>query len=131
MDDAIPYPHAPVPRARVRELRRLSDRRGLAHLAGHLAALLAACIVVAAAPGFWRLPGRAVEGAILIFLSAPLHESIQRTALKNRRLNDAVASVIGFLILLPADYFRFFHFAHHRYTQDPANDPELAAAKPR
>src|SRR5262249_47990419 len=41
------------------------------------------------------------------------------------------AEVLGFLILLPAGYFRFFHFAHHRYTQDPAKDPELATPKPR
>ena len=49
-----------------------------------------------------------------------MHESIHRTAFKNRRLNDWVAAVLGFLIVLPADYFRFFHFAHHRYTQNPA-----------
>jgi fatty acid desaturase len=131
MDDAIPYPHAPVPRGRVRELRRLSDRRGLARLAGHLAALLAAALLVGLAPGLWRLPAQALQGAILIFLFAPLHESIHRTAFKNRRLNDVVAAVLGFLILLPADYFRYFHFAHHRYTQDPLNDPELTTPKPR
>ena len=33
--------------------------------------------------------------------------------------------------MLPADYFRLFHFAHHRYTQDPERDPELATPKPR
>jgi fatty acid desaturase len=42
-----------------------------------------------------------------------------------------VAAVLGFLIVLPADYFRFFHFAHHRYTQNPERDPELASPKPR
>jgi fatty acid desaturase len=131
MDDAVPYPHAPVSRERVRQLRRLSDSRGLLRLAGHLAALLSAAILVALAPGLWRLPAQVLEGAILIFLFSALHESIHRTAFKNRRLNDAVASVIGFLILLPADYFRFFHFAHHRYTQDPGRDPELATPKPR
>src|SRR6185295_6796898 len=26
--------------------------------------------------------------------------------------------------------FRYFHFAHHRFTQDPEKDPELAFAKP-
>jgi fatty acid desaturase len=41
-----------------------------------------------------------------------------------------VAAVLGFLIVLPADYFRFFHFAHHRYTQNPERDPELASPKP-
>ena len=132
MDDALAYPHAPVSRHEVRELRRPSDRRGLVHLAGHGVALLAAGALVALAPGLpWRLPAQALEGAILIFLFAPLHESIHRTAFRSRRLNDAVASVLGFLILLPADYFRFFHFAHHRYTQDPDKDPELATPKPR
>jgi fatty acid desaturase len=32
--------------------------------------------------------------------------------------------------MLPPAYFRAFHFAHHRHTQDPARDPELAAPKP-
>ena len=132
MDDTLAYPHAPVSRHEVRELRCLSDRRGLVHLAGHGVALLAAGALVALASGLpWRLPAQALEGAILIFLFAPLHESIHRTAFRSRWLNDAVASVLGFLILLPADYFRFFHFAHHRYTQDPDKDPELATPKPR
>jgi len=101
-------------------------------MSGHLAALFAAGLLVAFAPGpLWRLPAQALEGAILIFLFAPLHETIHRTAFKNRRLNDWVAAVLGFLIVLPADYFRFFHFAHHRYTQNPERDPELASPKPR
>ncbi len=131
MDDALSYPHAPVSRRQVRELRRLSDGPGLVRLAGHLAALVAAGALVALAPGPWRLPAQALEGAILIFLFAPLHETIHRTAFRTRRLNDLVAAALGFLILLPADYFRFFHFAHHRYTQDAARDPELASPKPR
>src|SRR5262249_45312470 len=48
----------------------------------------------------------------------------------SRRLNDAVAWICGALLMLPAGYFRYFHFAHHRYTQDPGNDPELATPKP-
>ena len=32
--------------------------------------------------------------------------------------------------LLPPHAFRFFHFAHHRHTQDPARDPELALMQP-
>ena len=56
-------------------LRRLSDARGLVHMGGHLAALFAAGLLVAFAPGpLWRLPAQALEGAILIFLFAPLHE---------------------------------------------------------
>ena len=38
----------------------------------------------------------------------------------------AVARACGLLLVLPADYFRAFHLRHHRFTQDPARDPELA-----
>jgi fatty acid desaturase len=130
MDDGL-YRHIPIERQELRELRRLSDARGIIRLASHVGALVAAGGLVALVPGgAWRLAAQALEGALLIFLFAPLHEAVHRTAFKNRRLNDAVAAVIGFALLLPADYFRFFHFAHHRYTQDPARDPELSTPKP-
>jgi fatty acid desaturase len=126
------YSHAPVSRAEMRELRRLTTRHGVLHLALHLAALIAAGVLVALAPSlWWRTPAQALEGAILIFLFAPLHETIHRTVFRNRRANDVVASILGFLIVLPAGYFRYFHFCHHRYTQDPQRDPELATPKPR
>jgi fatty acid desaturase len=126
-----PYAHAPIDRREMRELRRLSDWPGSWHLALHLAALLAAGCLVALAPDiFWRIPAQALEGAIFIFFFSPLHETIHRTAFRNRRFNDWAAAVIGFLLILPADYFRFFHFCHHRYTQDPLRDPELATPKP-
>ena len=126
------YPCAPIDRPEMRELRRLSDWPGSLHLALHLGALFAAGALVAVAPSLvWRIPAQALEGAILVFLFAPLHESIHRTAFRNRRLNDAVAAIIGFLLVLPAGYFRFFHFCHHRYTQNPERDPELASPKPR
>ncbi len=125
------YPHAPVGRAEMRELRRLTTRHGALHLALHLAALIVAGVLVALAPSlWWRIPAQALEGAILIFFFAPLHESIHRTVFRNRRANDVVAAITGFLIMLPAGYFRYFHFCHHRYTQDPGRDPELTTAKP-
>ena len=125
------YRHAPIDRPEMRQLRRLSDRAGLLHLAGHLGLLAGAVALVALAPGgILRIAAQALEGVILVFLFAPLHETIHRTAFRNRRLNDGMAAVIGFLLLLPAGYFRYFHFSHHRHTQDPARDPELATPKP-
>jgi fatty acid desaturase len=41
-----------------------------------------------------------------------------------------VAWVTGLVLILPPNYFRAFHFAHHRHTQDPASDPELAGGAP-
>jgi fatty acid desaturase len=66
-----------------------------------------------------------VLGVVGTFLFAPLHESIHRTAFRSRWLNDTVARVAGFLLLLPPRYFRSFHLSHHRHTQVSARDPEL------
>ena len=108
-----------------------SDRRGLAQLALHLSALLATGSAVALARGsLWLAPALLLHGLVLIFLFAPLHETIYRTAFKSRRLNDLVAFICGAVLLLPPEYFRAFHFAHHRHTQDPERDPELRSPKP-
>jgi fatty acid desaturase len=109
-----------------------SDLKGLVQLACHLCALLATgALVWSMRSTSWLPPALLLHGMILVFLFAPLHESIHWTAFRSRRLNDAVAWMCGTLLLLPPGYFRAFHFAHHRHTQDPARDPELASAKPR
>jgi fatty acid desaturase len=117
-----------------RALLRLSarsDGRGLVQLARHLAALLVTGSAVALARGsLWLAPALLLHGLVLVFLFAPLHETIHRTAFRSRRLNDAVAFVCGAALILPPEYFRAFHFAHHRHTQDPVRDPELRTAKP-
>lgn len=108
-----------------------SDATGLARLGGHLLALAATGSLVWAASGPWLLPAMIAHGAVLIFLFAPLHETIHYTAFRSRALNRAVAFLSGAALFLPSNYFRAFHYAHHRYTQDPARDPELARPKPR
>ena len=120
-----------IDREKLRLWSERSDRAGLIQLAGHLVVLLLTGIGIWLAHGtLWLWPAMALHGVVLIFLFTPLHECIHRTAFKTRALNEAVAFVIGVLILLPREYFRAFHFAHHRFTQDPARDPELATSKP-
>ncbi|HVJ31817.1 MAG TPA: fatty acid desaturase [Terriglobia bacterium] len=118
--------------ATLRRLSERSDRLGLMQLASHLALLLATGLLVyhSRTTG-WLVPAMILHGIVLIFFFTPLHECIHRTAFASRRLNDAVGFVLGCLILLPREYFRAFHFAHHRFTQDPVRDPELAFPKPR
>ena len=79
----------------------------------------------------WLLPALALHGVVLDFLFCAEHETVHRTAFASRALNDAIAWVCGLLLLLPPEYFRLFHFAHHRHTQDYARDPELGLAPPR
>ncbi len=112
-----------------RELTGLSDVKGLARLALHggLIALLA--LPVALRLPYWPvfLPPL---GIALIFLFSALHESIHGTAFKSDWLNRTVAHMAGFIVLVPATWFRYFHFAHHRHTHDETLDPELMTPKP-
>ena len=121
-----------VPYAELKALSEPSDAAGLRHLAGHAALLLGSGALIWLSRGsVWLLvPAMLLHGILLIFLFAPLHETVHRTAFRSVRLNDAVGWVAGALLVLPPVYFRYFHFAHHRHTQDPARDPELAQAKP-
>jgi fatty acid desaturase len=115
------------------ELKRLSERRdapGLLQLGLHVALLIVTGALIHRTFGtIWLWPAMFAHGIALIFLFAPLHETIHRTAFHSRALNDLVAFVIGVLLVLPREYFRAFHFAHHRFTQE-ATDPELASPKP-
>jgi fatty acid desaturase len=118
-------------RAALLALAARSNLRGLGQLGLHLVALLATGAGVALAQHtVWLVPAMLPYGIVLVFLFAPLHETIHRTAFESRRLNDRVAWICGAVLLLPPEYFRAFHFTHHRYTQDPARDPELATPKP-
>ncbi|MGF1628327.1 MAG: fatty acid desaturase [Kiloniellaceae bacterium] len=121
------YSETAARKAALRALAARSDRRGLAQLAGHLLVLAATGALVLWSRNSWGLaPALLAHALALVFLFAPLHETIHRTAFRHRGLNDAVARVAGFLLLLPADYFRAFHLQHHRFTQDRRRDPELA-----
>lgn len=119
-----------IGKAELKRLSTRSDAPGLMHLAGHVALLVVTGALVRVSAGtLWIWPAMFAHGTALIFLFAPLHETIHRTAFHSRILNDVVAFVIGVLVVLPREYFRAFHFAHHRFTQE-ADDPELATNKP-
>ena len=130
MDESSRPPGA-ISRAHFVALNRRSDVRGAAQLAGHAAALAATAAVVHVARGTgWLVPAMVVHALVMVFLFAALHECIHATAFRSRRLNAVVAALCGTLLCLPPRYFRLFHFAHHRYTQDKQRDPELATPKP-
>ncbi|MGE0213690.1 MAG: fatty acid desaturase [Parvibaculaceae bacterium] len=74
--------------------------------------------------------GAFAHGILLIFLFTLEHEAIHGTAFRTEALNRTVAAIAGFVVVVPALWFRYFHFAHHRHTQDLDRDPELASPKP-
>jgi fatty acid desaturase len=130
MDETV-YAHPLHDRQAIRPLETRSDRRGLIQFGAHCSLLLLTGSMIYFARGsIWIIGAMILHGIALIFLFAAEHESIHRTAFRRRWLNDAVAWIAGLIILLPPAYFRYFHFAHHRHTQDPERDPELTAHKP-
>ncbi len=112
------------------QLTQRTNRHGLWQLSGHFG-LIALCeICIALKVPWWPLLLLPL-GILMVFLFTLLHETIHRTAFRNRQINDLVAGFCGWLLFLPPRWFRYFHFEHHRYTQNPARDPELLAAKPQ
>lgn len=112
-----------------RALTAKSDRAGLLHLAGHGGVIVVLGVLIALRVPFWwalMLP----LGVAQVMLFTLNHEAIHRTAFSSRWLNDWIARACGVLLVLPPEWFRFFHFEHHRHTQDPDRDPELAGHAP-
>jgi fatty acid desaturase len=102
---------AGIDRSRLKALPARSDRAGLVRLAAHAGTLVATGMLVLLARGqpLLLFLAMALHGAVLVFLFAPLHETIHRTAFRSRALNDAVAFACGLVLLLPPHYFRAFH----------------------
>ena len=130
--DAVFAPAGTLDKKELKTLSARSDAKGVLRLAGHLAALaVTGALIAGAGASPWLVPALLGHGVVLVFLFAPLHETIHLTAFRSRGLNQAAAWLCGAVIALPPEFFRAFHFAHHRYTQDLARDPELAQPKPR
>lgn len=120
-----------VPPQVLKSLSARSDARGLAQLGSQFAVITLAIVAICGLwPSPWAILPFAVLGIVLNCLYAGQHEMSHRTAFRARWLNDGVGAAIGFLSLYPARWDRYFHFAHHRHTQDPARDPELLARGP-
>jgi fatty acid desaturase len=66
-----------------------------------------------------------VQGVMIAFLFNVAHEATHKSLLIDERTNDWVGRVAGAMIALPFEWFRWFHMAHHKYTNDPQHDPEL------
>ncbi|OED37399.1 fatty acid desaturase [Chromatiales bacterium (ex Bugula neritina AB1)] len=110
-------------------LTRKSNSAALQRLALHWGAIVLTGWLIVERVVLWPLL-LVLQGVLIIFLFTLLHETIHRTAFATRAANDRVAFVCGFLVILCPQWFRYFHFEHHRFTQHPHKDPELATPKP-
>ena len=116
--------------AELRALQRCSDLQGGLRLAVHVALLVASGWLVWASAGWTTLPAVFVLGLVQVALFAPAHECMHRTAFASKRANAIVGWLAACPSLLNLHFYTAFHWAHHRNTQIPMEDPELLAPQP-
>jgi len=110
-------------------LTKRSNRKGLVHLAAHSLAIVFLADLIVQQIFLWPL-AMVVQGVLLVFLFTLCHECTHKSPFRSVWLNEVSGFVSGAVLFLPFQWFRYFHLAHHRYTNDPDNDPELASPKP-
>jgi fatty acid desaturase len=119
----------PLTPAMLRALSVRSNLRGAVQSLGHYAVIAVTGVMIWGVLSrygvVWALPLMAVQGYFVAFLFMAVHETAHKTAFRSRGLNLLVGHLSAFTIGLPYEYYCLFHWDHHRYTQDPARDPEL------
>jgi fatty acid desaturase len=115
-----------VPAAVLKRLYARSDWAGARQTLAHLALLVAGGALVLEVRGtWWVAPALLLQAIFVNALFGAMHESVHYGSFKSRRAADLLAFFSGAAILNNAGFYRHYHMAHHRYTQDPARDPEL------
>lgn len=115
----------------LRPLIGKSNLPGVLRAGGHFGAIAAAAVALWWwRDTIWAVPLTVLLGYFIAFLFNVVHETAHQTAFKTRALNYIVGHVAAFAIFLPYEYYRAYHWDHHRYTQDPDRDPELATPLP-
>lgn len=116
---------ARLPQDTRKALNARSDRAGLLHLLGYLAAICSTGTLIALQAPFWGL-ALVPHGILLCFLFTLSHEATHKTPFASPWINEAVGHAIAPVLCLPFIWFRYFHLAHHKHTNDPERDPEIA-----
>ena len=115
-----------VPATVLKRLYMRSNRAGMIQTLAHFFLLIAGTILIRETMGTWWLALALVLQAVFVnALFGAMHEAVHYGAFRYRRLNHVLAFLAGAAILNNAGFYRHYHLAHHRYTQDPARDPEL------
>ncbi len=114
-----------LPASKQVELQKTTDRPGLIHLAIHGGSIAVLIGLIVGKVPFWPLliPVLGIFYAGLFMLQ---HECTHKTPFQTQTLNEIVGWVTGIVLFQPFIWFRYFHLAHHRHTNDPERDPELA-----
>ena len=68
----------------------------------------------------------AINSVAIYAIFTPLHDATHRSVSSNRRLNDVLGSLAGFLLVpgLSTQFYRYLHLEHHRHAGDKTLDPD-------
>jgi fatty acid desaturase len=116
---------AELPDATRTELHRRSDSAGLRHLVLYLGSLGILSLLIVLQVPFWGVL-LVPQGIMLCFLFTLSHEATHQTPFATRWVNEVIGHAIAPILCLPFIWFRYFHLAHHKHTNDPDKDPEIA-----
>ena len=119
---------AQMDRADLARLNETDDLPGLRHLAGHFGLILILGLWIAQGWFLWPL-ALVAQGIAICFLFTLEHEATHKTPFKTLWINEWVGRGCGVLIMQPFEWFRYFHLAHHRFTNIPDQDPELVSGQ--
>jgi len=120
-----------VPAATLKALHRRTNWQGLVHITLQLAALAGSGALIWLARGtWWLLPAMFVHGVQMVFLFGAHHECVHQSPFRSKWIGTGLNFVLGLILFYPPKYLWHFHMTHHRHTQDPALDPEIAVPLP-
>jgi len=124
----INWYRCPIERARLMQLSKRSNWRGLFQALGHLSLVSLTGFVSwflfnqEQWPGFFA--ALFLHGTFASFLTAPHHELCHGSVFKNRWLNEMFLRVFSLIAWLNFPVYKFSHSYHHRFTLHPEGDRE-------
>jgi fatty acid desaturase len=122
----------PLTPAQLKDLSLRSNAPGLLRAVSHFGAIALVgtllWIVIGHYGVLFAVPLIVVQGYLVAFLFMPVHEAAHKTVFRTRSLNTVLGHLSSLTIMYPLEYYTLFHWDHHRFTQDPARDPELMFA---
>lgn len=113
----------------IKDLTARENLQGLKYLACHITLIVLFGLGSLFAGG-WSPLFILFLGISLTFLFTLEHETTHKTPFANELLNEWIGRACAVVLILPFEWFRYFHLAHHKYTNIPGKDPELENPKP-
>ena len=122
----------PIPRKRLKQLMRRSDKPALLNYGSWLILLTASGYIAYLSWGtWWAIPAFLAYGVLYgSCADSRWHECAHGTAFRSRWINEVCYHLASFMALKNAYLWRWSHTRHHTHTIIVGRDPEIAFPRP-